>query len=417
MSAAEPKIGYLTSEYPSPSHTFIRREISSLRGDGLPITTYSVRAPSHSLDNALEQSAAEETFFILKRGALGIATDLIAGLVSAPVRFFSTFALALRHRVPGVKALIWALFYFIEAIVLARQLSRDGVTHLHNHFANPAANVGMFASHYCEIPWSLTLHGISEFDYPAGNLLPEKLRQASFAACVSHFGRAQAMRMAEPDIWPRLHLVRCAIDLRDLPPQSGPATGNGEIALICVGRISPEKGHSGLIQALGNLIKSGVPVHLTLVGDGPDMAMLRARVSAAGLDNAVTFEGRLDEKSTLQAIAKSDILVLPSFMEGLPIVLMEALALGVPAVATRVAGIPELIIEGETGLMFDPGNWADLEKALARVCGDKALRERLSEAGKRKIESEFAYPQAAAPLRALLTGKALGQNAKGELPK
>jgi glycosyltransferase involved in cell wall biosynthesis len=426
--AGSPLIGYLTSEYPSPSHTFIRREIASLRGAGMGrgkstgtgIKTYSVRAPGHVIDNALEREASDETFFILQRGKFAIVGDLLRAFALRPLRFFKTLKLALGHRVPGVKALLWALFYFTEAMVLVRQLKRDQVTHLHNHFANPAANVGMFAAHFLDIPWSLTLHGISEFDYPAGNLLPEKLKFARFAACVSHFGRAQAMRMVPPEIWPRLHLVRCGIDLEDLPKtQPAPKTrsANEPLQLICVGRISPEKGHAGLIEALGNLRAKGTAITLTLVGDGPQMEQLRSLVNASGLSEAVIFKGRLDERSTLEAIAQSDILVLPSFMEGLPIVLMEALALGVPAVATRVAGIPELIVDGETGLLFDPGHWADLEKALARVCAHKDLREVLAKAGRAKIESEFAYPAAAAPLAALFAGDADAHRGKAGEPE
>jgi glycosyltransferase involved in cell wall biosynthesis len=398
-------IAYLTSEYPSPSHTFIRREIASLRASGANIATYSVRSPRYALDNPLESDAAKETFFVLERGVVGIIADQLAALFSHPIRFFKTLALALRHRVPGLKAFVWALFYFVEAIILARQLKRDNVRHLHNHFANPAANVGLLAKTYLDIPWSLTLHGISEFDYPAGNLLGEKLHQAQFAACVSHFGRAQAMRIVPPEIWPRLHLVRCAIDLEELPDAAatGSKTHNkhGPTRLICVGRLSPEKGHAGLLQALNNLLSAGHDLHLTLVGDGPQEAMIRQLVQDLGLEAKVEFAGRLDELSTLKAIAAADILVLPSFMEGLPIVLMEALALNVPAIASRVAGIPELIVEGETGLMFDPGHWADLEKALARLSSDKALRKAMAKAGRRKIEAEFAYPAAAQPLLGL----------------
>jgi glycosyltransferase involved in cell wall biosynthesis len=397
-------IAYLTSEYPSPSHTFIRREIASLRASGAKIATYSVRSPRYALDNPLESDAAKETFFVLERGVVGIIMDQLAALSSHPIRYLKTLALALRHRVPGLKAFIWALFYFVEAIILARQLKRDNVRHLHNHFANPAANVGLLAKTYLDIPWSLTLHGISEFDYPAGNLLGEKLHQAQFAACVSHFGRAQAMRIVPPEIWPRLHLVRCAIDPEELPDaaqQTKKLDKDRTTRLICVGRLSPEKGHAGLLQALSNLLGAGHNLHLTLVGDGPQEAMIRQLVQDLELEAQVEFAGRLDELSTLRAIASADILVLPSFMEGLPIVLMEALALNVPAIASRVAGIPELIVEGETGLMFDPGHWADLEKALARLSSDKALRKAMAKAGRRKIEAEFAYPAAAEPLLGL----------------
>ncbi|WP_432199785.1 glycosyltransferase family 4 protein [Erythrobacter sp. W53] len=421
MSIASPSptgkrvIGYLTSEYPSPSHTFIRREIASLRDQDVAIKTYSIRAPGHAIDNTLEKDAFRETFFILERGVFGLLGDQLAALSSSPLRYFSTLRLALRHRVPGLRAFIWTLFYFVEAITLARQLRRDDVEHLHNHFANPAATVGLLAKTYLDIPWSLTLHGISEFDYPAGNLLPAKLEAARFAACVSHFGRAQAMRLVGPEIWPKLHLVRCAIDLNDLPPADPKTQESDETELICVGRLSPEKGHAGLISVLGTLRAKGVSTRLKLVGDGPQESTLKEIVARADLTDHIEFTGRLDEMSTLAAIAKADILVLPSFMEGLPIVLMEALALGVPAVSTRVAGIPEIIVDSQTGLLFDPGNWADLEVKLRTLIGDAALRAKLSEAGRELVEREFSYPGAAAPLIPLF-GSNADQTLSGEQP-
>ena len=395
-----PRIGYLVSQYPAPSHTFIRREVAALRAQGLSIATYSIQRPPAGLDSALDRAAADSTFAVLGQGMGAFAAAHLLAIVTRPGRYAATLALACRHRVPGLRAAIWALFHFAEAILLARRLQRDGVDHLHNHFANSGASVGLLASRFAGIDWSLTLHGISEFDYPAGLLLADKIARARFVACVSRFGMAQAMRQTSPDQWRKYAIVRCGVDLVMLPPP-GDREASGCLRLVAVGRLSPEKGQAGLIDAIAALRSRGMAPALTLIGDGPEEAALRARAARAGVADLIHFAGRLDERATLARIAAADLLVLPSFMEGLPVVLMEAMALGVPVVATRVAGIPELVRDGDTGLLFDPADWDGLADAIARLADDPALRARLAAAGKRRIADEFAIERAVAPLPAL----------------
>lgn len=391
-------IAYLISQYPAPSHTFIRREVAALRAAGLTIGTYSVRRPVSGGAGARDAEDAAATFVILAQSALAMARAHFAVLLRGPARYFGAFALALRHRAPGARALLWAVFHFIEAVVLADRLRRDRAVRLHNHFANAGATVGMLAARIADLPWSLTLHGISEFDYPAGLLLADKIERARFVACVSRFGMAQAMRLTAPTQWPKLHLVRCGIELAELPIPTSPAREGGPLSLICVGRLSSEKGHAGLLEAMALLRERGVPVHLTLVGDGPQQAALLAQIGTLGLEGQVTMTGRLDEAATLRAIGAADALVLPSFMEGLPVVLMEALALRKPVVAARVAGIPELVDEGVTGLLFTPADWPALASVIAMLAGDRTLGERLAAAGRQRVETSFAIERAVAPL-------------------
>ncbi|WP_308815742.1 glycosyltransferase family 4 protein [Sphingomonas sp. GV3] len=403
------RIGYLTSQYPAPSHTFIRREIAALRAMGLEIATYSIQRPPAGLEAPLDRAAAADTFTVLARPKAAYAGAHLAALLSRPGRYLATLALAWRHRVPGVRAALWALFHFAEAILLARRLEADGVRHLHNHFANSAATVGLLASRFARIDWSLTLHGISEFDYPAGLLLADKIAAADFVACVSRFGMAQAMRAIPTTHWPKLALVRCGVDLADLPPARAPGDeAPRPLQLIAVGRLSPEKGQAGLLEAIALLRDRGIGIALTLVGDGPDGAQLKAQSSRLGLDALVRFVGRQDERTALASIAAADVLVLPSFMEGLPVVLMEAMALGVPVIATRVAGIPELVRDGTSGLLFDPADWQGLADAIARLAADPALRARLAVAARQRIETEFAIERAVAPLPPLFASSSAG---------
>lgn len=393
------RIGYLVSLYPAPSHTFIRREIAAVRAQGIPIDTFSVRTPSEAeRASAEDQRAFEESFYLLPMPPARLLRAHVETLLKSPGGYARTFAAALKHRVPGVKALGLSLAHFAEAMVLASELERRGITHLHNHFANSGANVGYLASRYLGLPWSLTLHGISETDYPAGNLLGAKLEAADFAACVSHFGRAQALRTIDPRHWHKLFVVRCALDLQSLPARQPRAAGEA-VRAICVGRLSPEKGHVGLLQAFAKARARGAKdSELVLVGDGPERQRIEQTIAELGLADCVKLRGRLAEPETLREVAQSDVLVLASFMEGLPVVLMEAMALGLPVIAPRVAGVPELVEENVHGLLFSPAAWDELADRLTRMLSDAALREQLSRDGRAKVEREFEIARAVVPL-------------------
>ena len=389
-------IAYLVSDYFAPSHTFVRREVTALRKIGLQIAPFSIQS---------SKGAAPDVQSILGRSMFYYLAALLWALITRPNRFFASWGLALAHRPPGLRGLAWSQFHFVEAMVLARLLKAKGCTRLHNHFANSAATVGMIAAHFLKIPWSLTLHGISETDFPAGMLLGEKLERADFVACASYFMQAQAMRMAGFANWSKMHVVRCGIDLSILPlanDEKRVAGKVGSVALICVGRLSAEKGYFGLLDILARLAGEGFDFSVCIVGDGPSADEIRAKVAQLALADRVRFAGALPEAETLAEIGNAQILVLPSLMEGLPVVLIEALAMGKAVVASRVAGIPELIEEGCTGLMFTPSDWADLERQMKRILQDEKLRHALGANGVAKVSEEFTSAAAAGHMARLL---------------
>ena len=384
-------IAYLTSEYPAHSHTFVRREIDALRRKGLSIAPFSIRKASGSvrIDEAVPA--------VLTRELVKCWPAAAAALLARPVKAFSTWQLALRHRVPGIRALLWSQFHFAEAMVLAAVLRKAQVAHLHCHFANSGATVGMLAAHFLQIPWSLTLHGISETDYPAGLLLCDKLAEAKFVACASWFIRAQAMRLAPMELWPKLSVVRCGVDVAALS-EPLPAQINGPIKIVSVGRMSAEKGQLGLIEAFAQLVSNEVDVHLTLVGDGPLRDSIKKAVADRGLSDRVRMMGALPERETLLEIASCHAFILPSLMEGLPVVLMEAMALGKPVVASHIAGIPELVEHGVTGLLFRPGDWADLAEKALQLIKDATGAAEMGERGRLCVMEEFEIDRAVEPL-------------------
>ena len=395
------RLAYLTSQYPAASHTFIRREVEALRELGWAIDTFSVRPPGGGeAENGADRSEADRTFTILKQPAGAFLAAHLAELFSRPGPYLRTFGLALGHRAHGGRGLLLGIAHFAESVLLARELRRRGTAHLHNHFANSAATVGLLASRLLGIRWSFTMHGISETDYPAGLMLGRKIEAADLVVCVSWFGRAQGMRLVDPREWEKMHVVRCGLPFDRIPLKSATA---GKKTIICVGRLSPEKGQAGLLRAFAKVRSSHPELRLRLVGDGPERGNLEALARELGISGAVTFTGRLPEEETLAEIARSDLLVLPSFMEGLPIVLMEAMAVGVPVIASRVAGIPELVEDGATGLLFTPSSWGELASGIDRLLGDETLQVRLAERAKAKVAAEFDTRKSAAELATLFT--------------
>lgn len=391
------RIGYLVSQYPAASHTFIRREVMGLRALGHILETFSIRQPDGLSDLApADQQEQRDTWYVMPLNPARLARSHLRAALQKPTAYARTLRRALKHRAPGARNLLWSTFHFAESIDLAIELKNRKIDHLHNHFANAGANVGFLAAQYLNLDWSLTLHGTSEFDYPAGLLLAEKIEAARFVACVTHFGRAQAMRLVDPVHWKKFRIVRAGIE----PPGESPAerVAPTRPRLVCVARLSPEKGHAGLIQSFAALIEEGIDAELELVGDGPDRKRIEAQVDSLGLRNRVILRGQVGEHEAMAAMSQATVGVLASFMEGLPVVIMEALALGVPVVAPCVAGIPELVEHGVSGLTFPPGDWESLTQALRQMLTDPELRKRTAEEGKRRIEKEFYVDSSLKPL-------------------
>jgi len=396
------RLAFLTSQYPAASHTFIRREVEALRELGWSIDTFSVRRPgADEIISDADTAEADGTYYLLNQSPGAYLAAHAAALFSRPGGYLSALKLALGHRAPGARGLFLGLAHFTESVLLARQLRKRRTTHLHNHFANSAATVGLLASRLLGIRWSFTMHGISETDYPAGLMLGRKIEAAEFVACVSWFGRAQGMRLVGQDHWEKIHVVRCGLPFDRLPLRD-PTEANTR-TMICVGRLSPEKGQAGLLLAFAKLRARHPELRLRLVGDGPDRASLESLAKELGLSDAMTFAGRLPEEDTLAEIARADLLVLPSFMEGLPIVLMEAMAVGVPVVASRVAGIPELVEDDVTGLLITPSHWDELASRIDFLLGDQAVRDRLTKQAKAKVATEFDTRKSAEQLAALFS--------------
>lgn len=403
------KLAYLVSQYPATSHTFIRREVEALRASGVRLETFSIRRPSEAERSAgVDRREFERTWYVLPPSPVRLLRAHASQLTRRPLAYAKTLRQAFEHRVPGVRAAVWAGFHFAEAVTLADELEQRGIDHLHNHFANSGANVGFLATQLLGIDWSLTLHGISEFDYPAGQLLPQKIAAAAFVACVTHFGRAQAMRMVDPAQWDKLFVSRCGLDLESfranepkgpirIPPK------RAAFRIVTVGRMSPEKGHVGLVEAFAKARKS-VDCELRIVGDGPERERVERRAASLGVAEHVSFAGRVPTTQVMAELMLADAFAMSSFMEGLPVVIMEALAMEVPVIAPAVAGIPELVVHGETGMLFAPSDWAELAQRIEAVASNPSEAREMARRGRARVEEEFEIDEAIRPLLARFGG-------------
>lgn len=385
-------IAYLTSQYPAPSHTFIRRELAALRRRGLDVRPFSVRKGTETddADDAAVWSARPIAPLRLLRAHLHAARR-------HPLSYLRTLRNAQEHRVPGLKAQIWSLMYFAQAIDLAKELEAQGVDHVHNHFANSAAIVGLLASRYLGLPWSVTIHGTADFDYPSGVLLEDKIELADFVACVSSFARAQAMREVDDAHWDKLIVARCGVELDRLPAHR-PSPSGAPVHIVSVGRLSPEKGQVGLLLAFADLLAAGHDARLSLVGDGELREQLEQVIRRKGLASKVTLLGVKPEAETLEIMATADLFVLSSLMEGLPVVLMEALGIGVPVVAPAVAGIPELVEEGRSGWLYPAGQWDALTQAMLRAVEHRTEWAQMGARGRARVEAQHDVERAIEPL-------------------
>ena len=394
-------VAYFVTEYPGGSHTstFIRREIAALRDRGVEIEVCAIRRPPRdSLLAEREVQDWNETWSVLPVRPAELLRSHVQMALRSPQRYSRTLALALRHRNRGARNLLWACFHFAEAVHLAVELGRRDVDHLHVQFATSGAQIGMLVHALTDLPWSIALHGSCDFEYPAAPLLGDKLETVEFASCASHFGRAQAMRTIPPKLWDRLFVSRCGIELDQLPAREAREGDLPEFHIYSVGRLSPEKGASGLITALQKVRAAGLDAHLTVVGEGPTRPELDAWVASLGLGDHCHLLGALAEEDTLKQIARADVVALSSFMEGLPVVLMEAMGLGVPVVAPRLAGIPELVDHERNGLLFHPGDWDGLADAILRLANDPDLGRRLASAARETVQQGFDITGTVEPL-------------------
>jgi glycosyltransferase involved in cell wall biosynthesis len=412
-----PSVTYLISEYPAFNHTFILREVQALRDAGVDVSTISIRGDDRPLERitAAERAERASTWYVKRQGATGFAAALLRRLVLAPGKLARSLGLACRLGGLDLPALARHLFYWAEAIIVADRLSRTGAAHFHVHFAS---TVGLLAHVATGCPFSITIHGPAEFETPRFGLA-EKVRHASLIVTISKFGRSQVLRVADFDHWPKVRVVQLGVDTSTYVPRSTPPA-DPRANVLTVGRLAPIKGHAVLIEAVHQLVDRGVDLGLTIVGQGPERSHLEQLVARLGIANRVEFTGALNAVETRQRFERASVFALTSFAEGIPVVLMEAMALGVPCVASRVTGVPELIDHGATGYLVTAGDSAEAADAIARVLSDPAAARVMTDAARQQVVRSYDLPtnarRLAAELLPLLTPRPAVEAQPDQLP-
>jgi colanic acid/amylovoran biosynthesis glycosyltransferase len=389
------RTGYLLSRYPAISHTFFLKEVLGLRERGLSIETASINPPDRAMGElpVVESEEARQTYYVKSRGWGAVIVEVAGISLRHPDVALRGLGGALSLGGWDLRSRVYALFYLAEALLVGRWLRRNSIEHLHVHFGGPVATVGMLTSIAWRIPWSIAIHGPDEFFDQEAFYLRQKIESASFVICISDFCRSQILRISPGLPEERLAVVRLGVDCVSLQPSRSSLDDadakSRPMRLVCTGRMVAAKGHRVLLEALARLAGSGIQFTCTLIGDGPERESLERLSADLKLNSCVQFAGSMAHEPTLAKVAGADVFVLASFAEGLPVALMEAMALGVPCVSTTIAAIPELISDGENGLLVPPANAEAFSAALARLAGDPAFRARLGSAARQTVESRY----------------------------
>jgi colanic acid/amylovoran biosynthesis glycosyltransferase len=377
MPSFEPRrsgLAYLTTAYPSVSHTFIRREILGLESLGHSIQRFAIRPGTRSND---PQDVAEEalTTHLLSLPRMALARHSLRGLWLGRGKVLSALRLTWRLSSASERGLLRHAAYLVEALGLRSIFSERDIQHVHVHFGTNAAAVALLVKTLGGPGFSITVHGPDEFDAAIGLSLSIKLKEATFAVAISNYCASQLRRWAAFEDWSRIHVVRCTVDDEWFLSANGVA--DSASTFVTVGRLSGQKGQMLLIEAFAAAISRGLRGNLVLVGDGELRAALETRIGELGLRDRVAITGWATGAQVRDALLDARALVLPSFAEGLPMVLMEAMALQRPVVASLIAGVPELVRDGKDGWLIVAGDKAQLVDALLDVektTGD-ALRQ------------------------------------------
>ncbi|MHB1140946.1 MAG: glycosyltransferase family 4 protein [Sulfuricaulis sp.] len=401
------RLAYLVNQHPMPSTTFVRREMAVLEAIGHKVDRYTVRRLKRLID-PLDLAEEKRTRAILDVGMPRLFAAMLGVVIRRPVKFIEALRLAIHTGRKSDRSTLHHLIYLAEACVLLNWLAESRPDHLHVHFGTNSAMVAMLCRVLGGPPYSVTVHGPEEFDRATVLALDEKISRSAFMIAISDFGRSQLMRWCDSRHWAKIHVVRCGLDSGFLRQPFKPISST--MQLVCVGRLSEQKGQLLLVEAAARLRDEGRKFELLLVGDGEMRPQIEQAVTRQDLNGLVTLTGAATGEQVRQHMLASRALVLPSLAEGLPVVIMEALALGRPVVTTYVGGIPELVKEGVSGWLVTPGAVEPLVTAMREVLDAPPQKlEAMGQAGARRVHEQHDIESIAAQLSGLMHNAATGK--------
>jgi len=397
------RIGYLCSEFPALSHTFISREIAILEREGFEITTASINAATGiEKMSAEDQAYAARTYFI--KGSSWISIGLVVAKYALDLpHFFPALAYAVQLTAfSGPRNLRKTMGYFVEALLLHAWATDRSIEHIHVHFANPAATVALIARKFGRLEFSLSVHGPDEFyDVKQNNIL-EKIEAAIFVRCIGYYCRSQLMRLSPMEQWHKFHIIRCGLFKGEFLPRQD--VSNVVRNILCVGRLCPSKGQAVLVEAASLLHDRGLDFHILLLGGGENLEEIRSMVTARNLGAFVSVAGSVGHSRVKDELAACDLFVLPSFAEGIPVALMEAMASGIPVVSTNIMGIPELIENGFSGILTQPSNSGQLADAIEALIRGRVDTAKLTGNAAETVRAQYDVQENSKKLGDLFLG-------------
>ncbi len=386
------------------SHTFIRREILELERQGVEVDRFALRGWDAEIVDPQDQIERGQTRYTLKDGLLPLCGSMLRCLGRSPGQFWQALKAAMSMSRNSIRPWPYHLIYLAQACRIREWLHDRPADHLHAHFGTNPAEIALLVHLLGGPGYSFTIHGMDEADNAQQLAFDRKVKEARFVATISAFTRSQLMRHVSPELWPKIKVVHCGLSAEAFTdaPQPKPATP----IFLCIGRLSPEKGHLILLEAFAAVLKDCPEPRLVLAGDGALRDQIEARLEALGLKASVRITGWISSDQIFQEIAACHTLVQPSFIEGLPVVIMEAMAQGRPVISTYVAGIPELVRPGETGWLVPAGNQDDLAQAMREsLATSSADRARMGKQALKRVRARHSIETEVKKLRMYFGGE------------
>lgn len=411
------RIAYVVSRFPAVTETFVLDELRELRARGVDVEVLPLFGARGGEVHAAFSALRPRTHYH-RTASWELAAAQLHWLRRRPRALLLAWVRALRASAPSPKLAIRAPAVLLKAALVARRVEAMGISHLHAHWATHPALAAWTVRALTGLPYSFTGHAHDLYVDRA--MLREKIRDAAFVVTISEFNRRLLEEVGGADARGKVHVVRCGVDVRAFAPT--PRRPPPVPTFACVASLRPYKGHAVLLDALAILRARGVAVRAVLVGDGPLRAELARRVAREGLGDVVELRGALPHEEIPDVLAGATAAVLPSVtqadgqMEGIPVALMEAMAAGVPVVATRLSGIPELVRDGEGGLLVPERDAGALADAMARLAADPGLAARLAAGARRIVERDFDRARNVDRLEQLLSGAASSGRASSSAP-
>lgn len=400
------KLAYLAPEIPALSATFVYNEILALNELGHEIVPISVHKPIMPATDEHLEPLSSKVIYLYATSKKKVFFSHLELLAKQPLRYTKALVDCVKDMLRvnlftrDARGLLYRFFY---AAKLAKDLVKNDVQHVHVHFAHVPTDIAMYATMLTGIPFSVTAHANDIFE--RGLLLDKKVERSGFFATISDFNRQyiQQTYQVVPD---KLEIIRCGVDSRVFTRKTAAALSS-PVRIGVVGRLVEKKGIDTLISALAILKSKFSDFIVEIAGSGPLEDELKQQVKQLDLTEQVTFLGPLPHDQVVKFVRELDLFVLPckkdkqGDMDGIPVVLMEAMMVGTAVISSRISGIPELVIDEETGKLIEPGNSEQLAGAILELIKDEALRGALISHAEKKVQQEFAQDINAKRLEAL----------------